>query len=104
MFKLTVMYKKPSDTAKFDAHYFGTHMPLVAKMPGLVRSDSVKTAPGMDGSDAPWYVVTELVFDSADAMGAAMGTPAGQAVMGDIGNFENDGMLMMSGDIAWSHP
>ncbi len=104
MFKLTILYKKPSDPAKFDAHYFGTHMPLAGKIPGLVRAESVKAAPGMDGSEAPWYVVTELVFESAEAAGAAWGTPEGGAVMGDMVNFENDGMVMLSGDVAWTQP
>ncbi len=102
MFKLTVLYQKPSDTEKFDAHYFGTHMPLAAKMPGLVRAESVKPAPGMDGSEPPYYVATDLIFPSAEAMGAAMGTPEGQAVVGDLANFENAGMIMMSGEVVWS--
>lgn len=104
MIKLTVLYKKPSDTAKFDAHYFGTHMPLAAKLPGLVRTESVKVGGGLDGSEGPFYVQTDLVFESQGALMGALGSPEGQAVSGDMANFENDGAVMFTGEIAFSTP
>jgi len=35
MAKLIVLYKKPADTAAFDAYYKATHAPLAKKIPGL---------------------------------------------------------------------
>ncbi len=37
MAKLIALYKKPADSAAFDAHYFATHIPLAKKVPGLRR-------------------------------------------------------------------
>ena len=99
MIKVVILYKKPSDTEKFDAHYFGTHMPLAAKIPGLVRAESVKLGPGMDGSEAPYYVQTELLFPDQQAMMSAFGTPEGAATTADLANFESDGMIMLSGEV-----
>jgi len=100
MIKLTVLYKHPSDPAAFDAHYFGTHMPLTDKMPGLVRNEVVKITGGLDGSQAPYYIQTDLVFESAEAMMAGMGSAESIAVVTDMANFESDGAVMFVGEIA----
>lgn len=102
MIKLTVTYKKPSDPQKFDDYYFGTHMPLAEKMPGLISADVTKYGPGLDGSEPPWYIQTGLVFESTDALMACFGTPEGQAVGADVANFESDGVIMSLGEIARS--
>jgi uncharacterized protein (TIGR02118 family) len=101
--KIIVLYKKPSDTEKFDAHYLGTHMPLAAKLPGLLRAETVKPSPGLDGSEPPFYMQTELVFDSADLMGV-FGSAEGAAVTADMANFETDGMVMLTGDVVFNAP
>jgi uncharacterized protein (TIGR02118 family) len=104
MVNLTILYKNPSDPAKFDAHYFATHMPLAAKLPGLVRAGSIKIGGGLDGSDAPYYAQTDLVFESREAMLATFGSPEGQALTADMANFENEGMVMYLGEILFSAP
>jgi uncharacterized protein (TIGR02118 family) len=100
MIKLTVLYPRPSDPEKFDTHYCGTHMPLADKLPGLVRSEVVKVSGGLDGSPAPYYIQTDLVFESTDALMAAFGTAEGQAVGADMANLESDGMITYVGEIA----
>ncbi|MGH6973834.1 MAG: EthD family reductase, partial [Stellaceae bacterium] len=35
MAHMVVIYKTPKDKAAFDRHYFGTHVPLAKKIPGL---------------------------------------------------------------------
>ena len=101
MVKLTILYQRPSDPEKFDAHYFGTHMPLAAKLPGLVRAEAAKITGGLDGSPAPYYVHTDLVFETKDALMGSFGTPEGQAVGGDMVNFEAEGMIMFVSEIAY---
>ena len=42
MIKLIALYKKPADAdaiEAFEKHYFENHMPLVAKIPGLIKSE-----------------------------------------------------------------
>jgi uncharacterized protein (TIGR02118 family) len=38
MIKLTVLYTPPTQVEEFDAHYTSVHVPLVERMPGLVRA------------------------------------------------------------------
>jgi len=33
--QLLVMYNQPADPKAFDAYYFGTHVPIFAKTPGV---------------------------------------------------------------------
>lgn len=101
MIKIIVLYKKPSDPEKFDAHYLGTHMPLAAKLPGLVRAETVKPGPGLDGTEPAYYAQTELVFASADLM-SVFGSPEGAALTADMANFETDGMVMLTGDVVFT--
>ncbi|RSK45590.1 EthD family reductase, partial [Bacillus canaveralius] len=35
MIKLIALYKHPENKEAFDDHYFNTHAPLTAKIPGL---------------------------------------------------------------------
>ena len=104
MVTLTVLYKKPSNPDKFDAHYFGTHMPLAAKLPGLVRAECVKFTGGLDGSEAPFYLRTDLVFGSKEALMGSFGSPEGAATTADMANFESDGVVMYMGETVFTTP
>ena len=42
--KLVVLYTHPDDPDAFDRHYLGTHMPLVAMIPGLQRTETARIA------------------------------------------------------------
>ena len=41
MSKLIALYKQPADQAAFDQAYFNTHLPLIAKVPGLQKLGQV---------------------------------------------------------------
>lgn len=86
MHKLLVLYPHPQDEKKFRAHYESKHLSLTAKLPGLRASRhsfSVKS----QGGPSPYFCIFEAEFDSEAAMGAAMQSPAGQAVVADLGNY-----------------
>jgi hypothetical protein len=44
-FKLTVLYAKPKDPDAFNKYYLNNHMPLVAKIPGLQRTEVATILP-----------------------------------------------------------
>lgn len=52
MIKLVAMYKTPADIEMFEKHYFEKHMPIVEKIPGLLRSEvsKLKILPGQNQS------------------------------------------------------
>ncbi len=99
MIKLSVTYQTPPDPAAFDAHYLGTHMPLCDKLPGIKRAEVTKFTPGLDGSAPEFYLRTDLVFESAEAMQAALGSETGKEVVADVANLQGTVMTMAVGTI-----
>lgn len=91
--KIVVLYPAPADPESFDKHYLSVHMPLVAKIPGLVKAESAKVLSAPDGSASPWYRTAELWFASPETMAAAFGTPEGAAVGQDFAEIAPPGAL-----------
>ncbi|HZD38778.1 MAG TPA: EthD family reductase [Actinomycetes bacterium] len=74
MVKLVAMFSRPEDPAAFDHAYFDEHLPLNAKTPGLRRTEVTRVAGALRG-ESPWYIVTEMYYDDADAMRAGLASP-----------------------------
>ena len=83
MMKLTVLYSPPTQVEEFETHYTSVHMPLVEKMPGLLRAETSVVVGMPDGSPAPYHRMAELYFDDADAMGQAFGSDVGKQTAKD---------------------
>jgi uncharacterized protein (TIGR02118 family) len=95
MVKLIVAYGRPEDSAAFDRHYAETHMPIAEKIPNVRRFEAGKVLGSPDGSDAPYYFMATLWFDSPEELQTAMQSPEGQAAAGDVANFASGGATMM---------
>lgn len=82
MLKYIALYRKPDDPEAFEERYFGSHMPLVNKTPGLLRAEVARVGrvyvPGLFGETEP-YLIAELYFESAAAAKAAFASPEWQA-------------------------
>lgn len=91
MAKLMVLYGKPKDAAAFDAYYFGKHVPIAKRLPGLKRFEVSAGAINMPQGGPPYHLVAQLEFDSLQALGAAMASPEGRAAGGDLANFATGG-------------
>lgn len=90
--KLVALYQHPADSKAFDAHYFGKHVPLAKKVPGLRRYDvSTGAIAGIQGA-TPYHLIATLSFDSLAALQAGLGSPQGQAAAADLGNFAAAGV------------
>lgn len=98
MAQLVVMYKKPDDAAAFDEHYFGKHVPIAKKLPGLRNYDvsrgPVATPAGLSG----YHLVATLEFDDLAAIQSAFASPEGQAAVADVGTFASGGVDMLMFD------
>jgi uncharacterized protein (TIGR02118 family) len=95
MAKLVALYKKPADAAAFDAYYFGTHVPIAKKVPGLRRYE-VSTGPvAAQQGDSPYHLVAILSFDSMETLQRGVGSPQGQAAAGDLTNFAQAGIDLL---------
>lgn len=80
---MVAIYKMPADVEAFDKHYFGTHIPLAKKMPGLLRYEvsegPIKTLAGPNDV----YLIGALHFRDLDAMKNAFASPEGLATATD---------------------
>jgi uncharacterized protein (TIGR02118 family) len=90
MARMIVIYPTPTDVAAFDRHYFGTHVPLARKLPGLLSyeiSDGPVVAPvGGQGI----HRVGILTFADMEAIRTAFASPEGQAAAADRRLFAPD--------------
>jgi uncharacterized protein (TIGR02118 family) len=93
-YRLVVLYPQPRDPAAFRAYYEATHLKLVARLPGLRRSEWGFELGAM-GQDSPYFCIFQGDFDSQEAMQAAMGSPEGQAVVADVANYATGGCLVL---------
>lgn len=92
--KLVVLYTQPEDTAAFDEHYLGVHVPLVAKLPGLQRFESGTFTLALDGGEQTYHRVAELYFADRAAMDGAFGSSEGAATAADYGSIAPPGSRM----------
>ncbi len=99
MLKLTVLYGHPSDPAAFETYYAETHLPLVAKIPGVPRSEKARVVGTPDGSKPPYYRIFEFWFDSQEQMQACLGSPEGQAAVADLPNFATGGVTILISEV-----
>ena len=98
MVKSVAMYKTPSDLEMFEKHYFEKHMPLVEKIPGLIRSE-VSKLKVLPGTESQYFMMAEMYYDDMDAFNAAMGSPEGKASARDLVNFAKDNVDFFLGKV-----
>lgn len=98
MVKLVAMYKTPADTEAFEKHYFETHMPLVEKMPGLLKSEVSKLT-GMPSAENKYHMMAEMYFEDMDKLNESMASPEGRAAGKDLMGFAKDYVIMMFGEV-----
>jgi uncharacterized protein (TIGR02118 family) len=93
MHVLTVAYGHPKDPAAFDAYYQATHSPLAGKIPGL-EAFTARHCASLDASPAPYYLLAELSFASAETLSAGLSSAEGRAAAADVANFADGGVTM----------
>lgn len=98
MVKLIAMYKTPADVEDFEKHYFEVHMPLIYKMPGLLKTE-ISRISGMPGQDAKYHIMAEMYFENMDKLNESMASPEGKAAGKDLMSFAKDYVFMMFGEV-----
>ena len=86
MHKVMALYRTPPDPKKFRKHYEEVHIPLIWKVPGVIRLNYSFDVRDMSGEPA-YFCVFECYYKDAEAMIAGMQTPEGQAVIADLANY-----------------
>ena len=93
---ILLLYRRDGmSTEEFRRYAREHHAPLLLQLPGLTRLVINFPQPGPSGSPPICDAVAEDWFESIEAMGAAFGSPAGQAVQADSANFLDMGKFQM---------
>lgn len=83
MARMVAIYKTPKDPEAFDKHYFGVHIPLAKKLPGLIIYDVGKSPIISTTGHLDIYCIGTLHFESMAAIKTAFASPQGQACAAD---------------------
>ncbi len=99
MYKVTVLYGHPTNTEAFEKYYAETHLPLAAKMKGVIRVELTKFVAAPGGGKPASYRMAELYFLSQADMDRTLSSPEGQATVADLANFATGGVTVLIGTI-----
>jgi uncharacterized protein (TIGR02118 family) len=99
MARLIAIYRPPKDAAAFDAYYFGSHVPLAKKMPGLLRYEVNKGPVGAPMSKGGVHLVAIMHFASKADLDRALSAPEGKATARDLVNFADGGVELLIVDV-----
>ncbi|MGD6801135.1 EthD family reductase [Rossellomorea vietnamensis] len=98
MVKLIALYKHPENKEQFDEHYFNTHAPITAKIPGLKEMKVTKVVGSPMGGEGKYYLMCEMFYDSHESLKAAMKSDEGKASGKDLMSFAGDLVTLMIGE------
>jgi uncharacterized protein (TIGR02118 family) len=91
--KITVLYSQPQNSEEFDKYYYAKHMPMVYAVKEIKKVEVARPGPGPSGSPPPYYLVTELWFESPEVFKSVAATPAWKAIADDVANFAPPGKV-----------
>ena len=92
MAQIFVMYRTPADPAEFDRYYFGTHVPIAKKIPGLRRYEVSDGRIGTPGGVSDYHLIATLTFDSRGDIEKGLESEEGKAAAADLANFAGAGV------------
>lgn len=93
--KLIALYRQPADREAFDEAYFNTHMPLLAKVPGLEKTVITRFTRTLMGEGL--YMMAEMYFTDESALKAGMRSPEMAAAGENLDGFAHGLVTLMFG-------
>jgi uncharacterized protein (TIGR02118 family) len=73
----------PADIPAFEADYMENHVPIAARLPGLVRLGTIRVDSGWQGAEPEHYRIVEAEFESREALEASFSTSEFAAMRAD---------------------
>lgn len=71
--RLIALYRKPPDPEAFDKAYFGSHLPLMEKVPGLLATRVTRFTRTIMGDG--FYLMAEMDFADEASLKSGMKSP-----------------------------
>jgi uncharacterized protein (TIGR02118 family) len=94
--KLIAIYKTPADSTSFDEAYFNTHLPLIAKVPGLQKTVVTRFTRNFVGDG--FYMMAEMYFPDLNTAKVAMRSTEMAAAGENLNSFARDQYFLMFGE------
>lgn len=94
MIILNALYKKPDNKEAFHNHYENIHMPLVRKVPGLVKAEAEMVTTTFSGEKDDHYMLARMYYENNDSFKAAMQSKENAATGKDLRNFAQSGVSL----------
>jgi uncharacterized protein (TIGR02118 family) len=91
--RLIALYRPPPDPAAFDKAYFGTHLPLLGKVPGLQQTVVCKFTRTVMGDG--FYMMADMSFPDEGTLKQAMKSPEMAAAGDNLASFARDLVTLM---------
>ncbi len=96
MVKLIALYKQPPIPAEFDQAYFNTHLPLIAKVPGLLKTVITRFTRTVMGDS--FYMMAEMSFPDKDALKTGMKSPEMAEAGANLNSFAEGLVTLLYGE------
>ena len=80
MYKFVVIYRRVDDEAALEDFFVTTHLPLVEKLPSVVKTE-VSRVQGKPGGASRFYLMVESYFATKEAYQRALTTETGLSLM-----------------------
>ena len=97
MVKLVALYRTPADIENFEKLYFETHIPLVSKIPGLIKTE-ISRLHGMTGQESRYYMLAEMYFEDMEKLNEGMASPEGKSSARNLMGFAKDIVELLYGE------
>ncbi len=98
MVKMIAIFRRPTDVDAFLNHYHHVHLPLIRKMPGLIKMELHQMYDARGGEPDP-FLMAEMYFDSRETLLAAMKSPEGKAGGKDLQTFAANEVQILLADV-----
>ena len=94
MIILNALYKKPENTETFLKYYKNVHIPLVLKVPGLIKAEAEMVTTTFAGEKDDFYMLARMYYENQDTFKAAMQSSENAATGKDLRNFAQAGVSL----------
>lgn len=97
MIKLIALYKQPPNPLDFDKAYFNTHLPLLARVPGLQKTVITRFTRTVMGDS--FYMMAEMSFSDLDTLKAGMKSQEMAAAGANLSSFAEGLVTLLYGEV-----
>lgn len=102
MVKMTAIYKRPHDVDAFLDHYHNVHLPIIRRLPGLLKLELSRVFT-FRGDVADPYLQADMYFADRDSLLAALKSEPGRESGKDAEQFAGESVQVFFADVETEH-